>query len=53
MQKKTARPSGRLLYWEEELMWLIKAKILAEAGTSMRAHANMSIAEVIRLLQKS
>lgn len=53
MQKKTASPNGRLLYWEEELMGLIKAKILAEAGTSMRAHTNMSVEEAIRMLQKN
>lgn len=53
MQKKTANPNSRLLYWEEELMVLIKAKILAEAETSMRAQANMSVEEVSWLLQKS
>ena len=53
MQKKTARPDSRLLRWEEELMGLIKAKVLAEAETSMRAQANMSIEEVSQLLQNS
>ena len=53
MQKKTASQNSRLLYWEEELMVLIKAKILAEAETSMRAQANMSVEEVSWLLQKS
>ena len=53
MQKKTARPDSRLLRWEEELMGLIKAKVLAEAETSMRAQANMSIEKVSQLLQNS
>lgn len=53
MRKKTANPNGRLLRWEEELMGLVKAKILAEAETSMRAQANMSVEEVSWLLQKS
>ena len=53
MQKKTARPNNRLLYWEEELMGLINAKILAEAETSIRAQANMSVEGVSRLLRKS
>lgn len=53
MQKKTANPNGRLLCWEEGLMGLIKAKILAEAETSILAQANMSIEEVGRLLRKS
>lgn len=53
MQKKTASLNRRLLYWEEELMVLIKAKIMAEAETSMRAQANMSVDEVSRLLRKS
>ena len=34
-------------------MGLIKAKILAEAETSILAQANMSIEEVGRLLRKS
>ena len=53
MQEKNANPNSRLLYWEEELMGLIKAKILTEAETSMRAHANMSIEGVSRLIQKN
>ena len=53
MQKKGGNPNGRMLRWEEELMKLIKAKILSEAGTSMRAQANMSLEGVNRLLRKS
>lgn len=53
MQKKTASPNGRLLRWDEELMKLIKTKIRAEAGTAMRAQANMSIEKVSLLLRKS
>ena len=53
MQKKTARPDSQLLRWEEELMGLIKAKVLAETETSMWAQTNMSIEEVSQLLQNS
>lgn len=53
MQKKNASPDSRLLLWEEELMGLIKARIMAETETSMRAHTNISIEGVIWLLQKN
>lgn len=50
MQKKTVSSTTR--QWEEELMALIKAEILAEPGTSMLAQANVSMVEMSRLLQK-
>lgn len=52
MQKKTAGTNIRPLRREEELMELVKAKILAEAEAFMLAQANVSSEGVILLLQR-